>query len=94
MAEALTVSIADLRSGLDRALRVAQELLGEEVLLSVDHYWHLPVEAAFDMSEEPDELTVGQVSDDLESLLDSHDRVPQEAWHELAHLVGVSGHWS
>lgn len=67
----------------------SRRLLGEEVLLDVDHYWHLPVEAAVDMTTEPPELTGGQVSDDLETVRDRTERVPQEASHELAHLVGV-----
>jgi len=89
MAEPLRVKIADLRSSLDRALCAAEDLLGEEVALPADYYWHLPVDAAFDMTTEPRELTVGQLSDDVEALLYERDPVPQENWHELSHLIGV-----
>ena len=56
----------------------------------MDYYWHLPVELAFDMVEEPRTFTVGQVSDDLvESVQDERAQVPEEAWHDLSHLIGV-----
>lgn len=90
MSESRTVTITDLRSAVDRALDLTEALLGSEVSLAVDHYWHLPVEDAFDLANEPRTFTVGQVSDDLEELLvDDDDRVPEAASHELAHLIGV-----
>jgi hypothetical protein len=90
MAEPLTVSISDLRTALARTLDVTEKYLGRHVQLDVDHYWHLPVEDAFNLSVEPKGLTVGQVSDDVESVLhDEHERVPEEAWHDLSHFIGV-----
>jgi hypothetical protein len=42
------------------------------------------------MVGEPHTLTVGQVSDDLEETVqDEHERLPEEAGHDLSHLVGV-----
>jgi len=90
MAASLTVTIADLRSALSRALDSTEARLGPEVSLAVDHYWHLPVQDAFDLTSEPKTFTVGQVSDDLdESVHDDRDRVPEGAWHDLSHLIGV-----
>jgi hypothetical protein len=90
MAEPLTVNIADLRTALGRALDATERRLGSEVMLDVDYYWHLPVEDAFNMAGEPQTFTVGQVSDDLGvTVQDVHERVPEEAWHDLSHLVGV-----
>ncbi|KAA1424028.1 hypothetical protein [Nocardioides antri] len=90
MAEPLTVSIADLRAALLRALDATEKRLGPEVALDVDYYWHLAVEDAFNMAGEPQTFTVGQVSDDLEEAVqDEHDRLPEEASHDLSHLVGV-----
>jgi len=89
MAESLTVSIADLRTALGRTLDAAEEQLGAEVSLDLDHYWHLPVEHAFDLTSEPRNFTVGQLSDDVESLSGSHDARAETAWHDLSHLIGV-----
>jgi hypothetical protein len=90
MAEPLTVRIGDLRTALVRALDATERRLGPEVTLDVDYYWHLPVEDAFNMAGEPHTFTVGQVSDDLgEAVEDEHERLPEEAGHDLSHLVGV-----
>src|SRR5436190_4157372 len=86
----VTVTIADLRSSLCRALDAAEAGLGPEVAVGVDHYWHLPVEEAFDLASEPQTFTVGQVSDDLdEAVHDDRGNVPEGAWHDLSHLIGV-----
>ena len=55
----------------------------------MDCYWHLPVQQAFDMTWEPDAFTAGQVTDAVTSTLEDRGRVPDEAWHECAHLIGV-----
>lgn len=90
MAETITVDIADLRSALSRALDATEARLGPEVSLAVDHYWHLPVEHAFDLTSEPSTFTVGQVSDDLDEAVHAEsDRIPEAAWHDLSHLIGV-----
>jgi hypothetical protein len=67
----------------------AEERLGSEVALQDDYYWHLQVDDAFDMSREPESLTVGQLSDDLANVREPGDVEPETAWHELSHLVGL-----
>jgi hypothetical protein len=90
MAEPLTLRFADLRTALVRALDATEKRLGPEVTLDTDYYWHVPVDDAFNMAGEPQTFTVGQVSDDLEATVqDEHERLPEEAWHDLSHLVGV-----
>ncbi len=89
MAAPLVVRISDLRQALGRALDATETLLGPEVALHADYYWHLPVDAAFDVYAEPPTLTMGQLSDDLEAVRDPSDGVPQNARHDLLHLVGV-----
>ncbi|MBZ5738828.1 hypothetical protein [Nocardioides mangrovi] len=43
-----------------------------------------------EMAQEPTSFTVGQVSDDAaDSMNASHDRGPEDAWHDLSHLIGV-----
>lgn len=89
MAEPLIVNLSDLRAAMERTLDSAESRLGATVALPVDYYWHLPVADAFDMTHKPDTLTAGQVSDDLGTVHDVHERVPEEAWHDLSHLIGV-----
>jgi hypothetical protein len=61
---------------------------GRRVTVDGDYYWHLPVDAAFDMSKQPAEFTAGQLSDDLHAT--SGEIVdPLTVWHELAHLIGL-----
>lgn len=89
MAEPRTINIPDLRTALIRTLDLAEARLGSTVELGADYYWHLAVDDAFDVANEPTTFTVGQVSDDLQEVHADHVRVPEEAWHDLSHLVGV-----
>lgn len=89
MTESLTVSIEELRAAANRALDAAEAYLGPEVRLTVDYYWHLPSESAFDLNIEPTALTVGQVSDDIEAVRGPSDAGAETAWHHLSHVVGV-----
>ena len=89
MSDPLIVNLPDLRSSVQRALDLVEARLGPEVPLSVDHYWHLPVDEAFDMTREPHTFTAGQVADDLATMLEASSPAPDEAWHELSHLIGV-----
>jgi hypothetical protein len=94
MAEQLSVSVTDLRRALDRVLGEVSQRHGDVITLSVDHYWTLPPGSAYDLTGVPgsSQLTVGQLSDDVEELtgmLDAErDVIP---WHDLAHLVAILG---
>ncbi|WP_213283357.1 hypothetical protein [Cellulomonas hominis] len=82
--------IADLRTALGLALDAFEEERGSEVAIEHDHYWHLAVDASFDLSREPTRLSVGQVSDDLaeiRSLVATGDASP--AWHAISHVIGL-----
>ena len=70
------------------ALRMVEQALGPDVELTIDYYWHLPVEAAFDLTAEPDGLTVGQLSDDLD-FQHYAGAEPESVWHDLQHLQGL-----
>jgi hypothetical protein len=89
MAEPLTVSIAELRAALGRALDATEKRHGPQVTFDTDYYWHLPAEDAFNMAKEPQTFTVGQVSDDLAETVQEDERLPEEASHDLTHLIGV-----
>ncbi|WP_350280486.1 hypothetical protein [Kribbella sp. HUAS MG21] len=89
MTEPPVVRIADLRRALSRVLDATEALLGPEVALHADYYWHLPVDAAFDVYTEPQNLTMGQLSDDFGAVPDPSDGVPENAPHDLMHVAGI-----
>ena len=90
MAEHLTVKVADLRTALGRVLDATEAQLGPEVSLAADHYWHLPVENAFDLARQPETFSVGQLSDDLDSLQGQADAPRETVWHDLSHFDRVA----
>ena len=82
--------VADLRAALLLALDAFEAEVGPEVPLDQDHYWHLPVDAAFDLSREPPAHTVGQISDDVaEARVLLADGGASPAWHALNHTIGL-----
>lgn len=89
MSERLVVNLDELHTALGHVLSAVKARLGDEVVLDHDYYWHLPVESAFDMIREPENLTVGRISDDLSAASSSTRPEPLTAWHELAHLIGL-----
>lgn len=85
-----SLRIDDLRAALALALDAFEAERGPEIAVEHDLYWHLPVDASFDLSREPTALTVGHVSDDLQEtreLLARRGAGP--AWHALSHAGGL-----
>lgn len=97
--EALTVDIPQLRSVLDGLLRQYETRHGSKVYVDRDHYWLIELEAA--LSEDlhvpgtqEDDLGVGQISDDIESVAESaaellHEGKVAALWHDLQHAAGL-----
>ena len=87
---------SQLRVAINGAIDLAESRLGEAVDLDAleqyrDYYWHLPVDVAFSMAEEPEKsVDAGQTSDDLEELADMvANPEDQVLWHSLEHLAEV-----
>ena len=90
MAANLTIRVDEIRAALGRVLDVVEDRHGPDLALVNDYYWSVPVAAAFDMTHQAPELTVGQVSDDIDTIRElGRESDVTSAWHELAHLVGV-----
>lgn len=87
--EPVVLQLDQLRAAVVRTLDCVEEQLGREVVLAIDNYWHLPVNAAFDMTQEPTNFTVGELSDDLASVLTGGESDRPAPWHDLAHLIGL-----
>jgi hypothetical protein len=85
----LTLRIDELKQVLDRLMTAAEDRFGAEIELPWDYYWHLPVESAVDVSREPEVLTMGQLTDDLEELSSLGPATEVLLRHDLGHVIGV-----
>jgi hypothetical protein len=43
---------------------------GDEILIAKDYFWSIPPDALYDVYERPAELTVGQLSESVEHVLE------------------------
>ena len=87
-----SVAVADIRALMTRVLDVIEAQRGSALELGEDYYWHLPVRAAFDLSQPHPELTAGQLTDDVHELreaLTDPESIDLATWHALGHLVRV-----
>jgi hypothetical protein len=64
----MTVTTEFLRRSLDRILGYLEENGVTELSLDEDYYWHIPKEQRYNPGDEPNHLTLGQLSDDLDLL--------------------------
>lgn len=96
---ALTIDVAKLRVVLNALLDDVESGSGPLVEVDRDHYWLLALRSAFseDLHEpgsEPDDLGVGQISDDIETIHSLAAEVESgdaflHPWHDLQHAVGL-----
>jgi hypothetical protein len=90
MSGATEIDLRELRDALDRVLEAAAAKFGATIDLGGDHYWTVAPKAAFDVTAEVPDPTVGQLSDDVQEIRRLiTDRDPVSVWHDLAHIIGV-----
>lgn len=73
MSEPLRVPLERLRAVFEQIIAHLAETEGDVVGLERDHFWSIPVEKLYNVYNEPDGLTVGQLSESwqhLEQVLD------------------------
>ena len=95
----LTIDVPNLRAVLNAVLDHVERTGGPRVDVARDHYWLVELRAAFsgDLHEpgtDPDDLGVGQISDDVDTVNDLAKEVEQgdpvlSPWHDLEHAVGL-----
>lgn len=88
------VDLEQLRTALTEVVDLAIARFGPRLDLSEvghDYYWHLPVEAAFTMSDDPGlRINAGMTSDDLEEMQDMVENPEDQfLWHSATHLSEV-----
>ena len=65
----LQINLAEVEKALSILLEQLRAAKGEVIELEpVDFYWSVPPEARYDPYHEPSELTLGQLTDDLEEI--------------------------
>ncbi|MFK0257825.1 hypothetical protein [Streptomyces sp. NPDC090445] len=75
----LHVPLAELRASFDVLLRHLERTAAHDnaVLVEHDYFWSVPSDRLFDVAEEPDELTIGQLS---------------ESWQHVRNLLADPDH--
>ncbi|WP_432524282.1 hypothetical protein [Kineococcus sp. SYSU DK006] len=86
----------DLRTALIGVIDLAIERFGarldvQKVASYNDHYWHLPVDTAYALDDDPGlYVDAGQSSDDLDELAEMIDQPHEQVLrHSVEHLVGL-----
>src|SRR4051812_9274949 len=93
MTNGTRVSLEELRQALTQLLDAVEQGHGPTVDLNADYYWTIsPADAfRFDVDGAP-EPTVGQLTDDIQSvrdMLEETQDAPMAVWHDLAHVIGI-----
>jgi len=91
------VSVEVLRRVLNQALDNLEQQVGETVELDKDFFWSISPEAAYDIYTQPnpDQLTVGQLSEswnNLAQLLSRGEPVPPYALVWISDVLKALGH--
>ncbi|WP_145909024.1 hypothetical protein [Kitasatospora viridis] len=91
-----SIPLADLRASFDLLLRrLETTTVDGEVALDKDYFWSVPAAARYDVTAEPGELTIGQVSESwahIKNLLADQDRAVGHHLVWLADVLRAIGH--
>ncbi|MEU1285287.1 hypothetical protein [Kitasatospora sp. NPDC005856] len=92
----MSVSLAELRRSFDLLLRHVEASTGSDtVVLDKDYFWSIPPNDLYDVTREPDDLTIGQHSESwqhLKDVLADPDRVLSYHLTWLADVLRAIGH--
>lgn len=64
----MDISVKDLRAAANRLFDHLQESGRDVVNISSDYYWAIPAESLYNISIQPSDFTIGQLSDDFREL--------------------------
>jgi len=89
-AEPLSVSLADLRRSFDLLLsRMEATSADGSVVLDQDLFWSVPSDGLYDVTREPQALTIGQLSESWQQLTDLLADQDRAVGHHLVWLADV-----
>lgn len=89
VSEPVQIPIDQLRRALDVAPRHIEVSAGPTVTLKEDLFWSVPVDELYDVGSEPQDLTIGQLSESWQHLEDLLARQDQAVGHHLVWLADV-----
>lgn len=89
-----TLRMADLRAATARILNAVERRFGPEIdlgSLPFGYRWGLDPREIFKAADPPVATMLGDLSEDLEEILDLVQRPEEETfvWHDLSHLIGL-----
>lgn len=64
----ISIDIATLREAVEAVLTNLNERYGDSISLRSDYFWSIPFDQVYDVLNEPSELTIGQVSECVDSI--------------------------
>jgi hypothetical protein len=88
------IPVADLRLVFERILGHVEETNGDEITLREDYFYSLPAPGLYDVSNDPPEPTIGQLTESWENLTStpSADRTTNWEFVWLGDLLRAIGH--
>lgn len=60
----MVINIKELRTATEKILQHLENISEKDIQLDKDFYWEIPEEGLYSVEEKPDNLLVGQLSDD------------------------------
>lgn len=85
----MKISTKELRESIEQLLSHLEETGTTEFEIEEDYYWSVPPADRYSPYEEPKELTLGQLSDDLEELRAIRDGEKEPVGYALVWLAAV-----
>ncbi len=81
----MNVNVSDLKCAANLLFQHLEATGHTQLSFNIDYYWSIPTEHVYNVYEEPHDLTIGQISDDLSELMrivegDSEPNVYALAW--------------
>ncbi|KAA9156454.1 hypothetical protein FPZ12_027595 [Amycolatopsis acidicola] len=95
MSDPLQISTQHLRAAFEAALTRLTEQEGENITLERDYFWSVPPNELYNVYEQPQELTIGQLSESWQNIQklteDTSAAIPQHLiW--IADILRALGH--
>ena len=85
----MKISTAEIRSIVETLCRHLDETDRSAIEVDEDYYWHVPDDEVFDVSKDPTELNVGQITDDWSELQKISDKTMPPIGHGFVWLSSV-----
>ena len=83
--------MAELRQAADEVLRHLEEIEGETIHFEKDLFWAIPHEQKWNPYTQPNEFTVGQLSECVDNIKRALRRPDQHVSYELVWLAEILG---